>query len=628
MEKKEIIYVSLNGDDSFSGRYPERKGNDGPFLTLQRAFDEIVKIKEANKGALNREIIIQIREGTYFLEKPIIINYKHSGTGKFSVIVMPYENEKVIISGGVRIKEWKEEIINGKRVWVSKVKKSIKNLWVNGERRLKPRYPEKGYLKVENIVEEDEKKNWNEGVWKLKFKKGEIKNWNRIEAAELIVMNRWVESRLPIKKVDEENSVVEFKKRTVFKLEKDDLYYIENCLEFLKEGEWFFDEEEKIIYYMPLEGEKIEELEIIGGNLVNTIRIIGSPEENKYVENIHFKNIQFSHTEWYFYEKSLRGKDVGGFAQAAVEVEGGLYCEGIKNCSFEDCEISHIGNYGIEFGKGCRNNKILKCKFFDLGAGGIKIGERIVRKEENLHTYGNEISECLIKDGGKIFHSAVGIWIGQSYKNLIFKNEISDFYYTGISIGWTWGYGETLAGENIVKFNHVYNIGKKSNGDGPILSDMGGIYTLGIQKGTVISNNVFHDIAGYKYGGWGIYLDEGSSFIIVENNLVYKTTHGGFHQHYGRENIIRNNVFAFGRDWQIQISRPENHIRFIFENNVVVGETEKFIEGAIDFNFVFNKNIYWKRGKGEIKFGEFTIEEWKNKGMDKNSIIHIQNIGL
>lgn len=620
-----LIYVSKDGSDSFSGRLSRRFKNDGPFLTIQRAIDEIKNIKQKNKGTLKKPVVIMIRGGTYFQKKPIEIDYQHSGTLDYPVIIMPYKNEKVVISGGEKLENWEITKINQNQVFVFEIKgKNFRNLWVNQERVNRARYPKKGYLKIYGLCEEDEKKQWNEGVYKAIFNKQEIKDLNNYKNGEVILMTKWVESRLPILLIDKDKGVIEFKKRTVFKPQKDDLYYIENLPEFLDENQWYIDFENEKLYYFPEKNKK--NYEFIIPKIENVIKIIGKPEEDKFVENIQFYNLKFSHTEWYFPENSLRGKDVGGFAQASVEVPGSIYCEGMRNCKFENCEISQIGNYGIELGKGCQNNKIINCKIYDLGGGGIKIGERIIRDEKNLQTFGNEINGCIIKDGGKIFHSAVGVWIGQSYDNLILNNKISDFYYTGISIGWTWGYGKTLAGGNIVKFNYVHHIGKKTNQDGPILSDMGGIYTLGIQPGTLISNNIFHDIYGYWYGGWGIYFDEGSSYIIAEKNLVYNTTHGGFHQHYGRENIVRNNIFAFGEHQQIQISRPEPHRRFIFEKNIVVGKTEKWIEGGIDFNFVFDRNLYWKIDKGEIKFfdrtgKQYSLNQWREKGMDINSLI-------
>jgi hypothetical protein len=270
------------------------------------------------------------------------------------------------------------------------------------------------------------------------------------------------------------------------------------------------------------------------------------------------------------------------------------------------------------------SNRIVGCEFSDLGAGGMKIGETAIRQNELEQSGYNEITNCNVHDGGKLFASAIGIWIGQSANNSVTHNLIHDFYYTGISIGWTWGYGPSLATNNLVTFNHVHHIGVKSDGNGPILSDMGGIYTLGKQPGTRILNNLWHDIAGFSYGGWGIYFDEGSSGILAARNIVYRTTHGGFHQHYGETNMVWNNIFAFGRDQQLQRTRVEPHLSFSFETNIVYFDSGALLAGDWSgTNYQVDWNVYFDSrpdAKG-IVFGNSSLEKWREQGNDRDSIL-------
>ncbi len=627
------FYVASDGNDAWSGKLatPNRRKTDGPFATLRRALEVVRELKRNQGGVLKQPVTVHLRGGTYFLNEPIFITPEHSGTEKCPVTIAAYRNEKPIISGGRRIEGWHRTTLNGKAVWVatiSEVKDGqwfFRQIWVNGKRAVRARHPNKGYLQVAEVLDVTPQTPWHEGQRRFRFRNGDLKAWSTVTDAEIVVMNRWVESRLPVTGVDEQGRIFNFGKRSVFKLDVGDPYYIEHALELLDEpGEWYLDRRTGTLHYLPRPGEDMTKATVVAPVLEQLVRMVGEPKAGRWIEHIVWRNITFAHAEWYFpadFKPNWPSPEVGGFSQAAVGVPGAIYGEGVRHCVFENCTIIHVGTYGLELARGCHHNKIGGCTITDLGAGGVKIGETAIcgNKDEQTHT--NEISDCIIRDGGKMFHSAVGIWVGQSYNNWLAHNEIADFYYTGISIGWTWGYGESLAGGNLVEFNHVHHIGKRSDGDGPILSDMGAIYTLGIQNGTVIRNNWFHHISGLGYGGWGIYFDEGSTGIVAENNLVHDTTHGGFHQHYGRENIVRNNIFAYGRDCQIQASRPEPHLRFRFEGNIVIGKSEQWLAGGIDFNFEFDRNLYWREGGGPIKFGNLTWDEWRAKEMDKNSLL-------
>jgi parallel beta-helix repeat protein len=157
-----------------------------------------------------------------------------------------------------------------------------------------------------------------------------------------------------------------------------------------------------------------------------------------------------------------------------------------------------------------------------------------------------------------------------------------------------------------------------------MLSDMGGIYTLGVQPGTVIRNNVFHDIEKYSggYGGWGIYTDEGSSGILVENNLVYRTSTAGFHQHYGRENIVRNNIFAWGREAQIMRTREEDHRSFTFERNIVLWNQGDLLGSNWSNNqYLFDHNLYFDARQKPLRFKDWSWDEWQKRGQDVHSMV-------
>jgi hypothetical protein len=633
-----IFFVATNGNDSWSGTLPapNRSKKDGPFATLPRALQAARNLR-TNAPTSGQSVSIRLRTGSYFPEEPVVIKPEDSG-----LTLEAYAGERPILSGGRRLNSWKQITVNGLEMWAASVpevqrgKWFFRELWVNGRRATRARLPNHGYFKVAEAL--DGSSEWTSGQMRFRFQAGDLKSSPTITNAEAIVMNRWVESRLPIFSIEESERTIRFSKKSVFQLGRGDPYYMEGALEFLDEpGEWYLDAMAGMIYYLPREGEQMHSAEVIAPKLNQVLRFEGDPPTGRFIERIVIRGLAFENTEWCFPEGFANDKsrptvwpppqpEVGGFAQAAVGVFGAVWGQGVRDCMLANCTFAHLGNYGLELTGGCRSNRVEHCEFEDLGAGGLKLGETAIRNQSQEQTSDNEIADCNIHDGGKMFPSAIGIWIGQSRGNRILHNSIHDFYYTGISIGWTWGYGTALASNNLVAFNHVHHIGVKSDGDGPILSDMGGIYTLGMQPGTRISNNLWHDIAGLQYGGWGIYFDEGSSSIIAESNLVYRTTHGGFHQHYGATNIVRNNIFAFGRDHQLQRTRPEPHVSFSFQTNIVYFDQGVLLGGNwSNDQYRMDRNIYFEARPGakpdDLRFADADLNQWRARGHDGHSVV-------
>ncbi len=634
-----VFFVAVNGNDSWSGATEITGRGDGPFATVARAL-QATRAYRRNAGWSAATPTIWVRGGTYFLSEPLVLKPEDSG-----LTLSAFPNETPTLSGGRPIAGWREEELGGRKAWAADVaeardgKWSFRELWVNGTRATRARHPNRGYLKVAGVPDAKDDQPWHQGQSRFSVAADDFRALRHPEDAEVLVMTRWVESRLPVAKADAAERMLLFSKRSIYKLDPGDLWYAEGAAEFLDApGEWHLDRRAGRVYYAPRPGEQLATVQAVAPVLESLLKLEGKPDAGQFIEQVTLRGLTFAHSEWRLPSDAKTAQaaamvwpapvnEIGGFGQAAVGVPGAVRGDGVRNSRFEDCRFVHLGSYGLELARGCQSNVIARCELSDLGGGGIKIGETAIRPAPNDLTQGNEISDCRIFDGGNMYHSAIGVWVGQSPNNRLSHNLIHDFYYTGISVGWTWGYApDALATNNLVEWNHIHHIGVRSDGDGPILSDMGGIYTLGMQPGTRILNNLWHDIMGFRYGGWGIYFDEGSSSIVAENNLVYRTTHGGFHQHYGATNIVRNNIFAFARDHQLQRSREEPHVSFIFTNNIVLFDQGVLLGSAWkNDRFVLDANVYWDTRSAArfepMKFAGATLDQWRGRGHDARSVI-------
>lgn len=628
------FFVATNGNDAWSGRQLRVTRADGPFGTLPRALAAAREFRSRTGQAA----VIELGTGTYELAAPLVLQPEDS-----QLEVRAATGAHPVLSGGRKLSGWREKADAGRRLWTAELPEalrgvSFRELWVNGHRAIRARQPNRGYFPVATVPDATTDQPWSTGQTRFTWQQDDLPLLAHPTDAEVLVMTRWVESRLPIAKVDAATRTMLFSKRSIYKLAPGDLWYAEGAREFLDApGEWYHDPCTGTLCYLPRSDEKLADLEAVIPVLPQLVEFAGAPEAGRFISGVTWRGLTFAHAEWQIPTDAKTAAaaamtwpapvhEIGGFGQAAVGVPGAVRGSGVRNCCFERCKFVHLGSYGLELARGCQSNRLSHCELTDLGGGGIKFGETTIRTNLAEQTQANVITDCVVSDGGRMFHSAVGIWIGQSPNNRIEHSRISDFYYTGISIGWTWGYGPALATNNLVTQNHIHHIGVRADGDGPILSDMGGIYTLGMQPGTRITDNIWHDIAGFRYGGWGIYFDEGSSGIVAENNLVHHTTHGGFHQHYGATNVVRNNLFAFARDHQLQRTRNEPHVSFSFSNNIVLFSQGVVLGGSWkNDQYAMDSNLYWDAravtNATAMKFGDGTFADWQARGHDAHSLL-------
>ncbi len=613
---KAQFYIAPNGRDSNPGT------KEKPFASLISARNAVRKLK--NRSPQNKNIVIHIAEGVYIMDEPLILNTEDGGSDKYPIIYQAEKGKMPIFSGGKQINGFK---VNKDGIWEVQIP-NIKyrqwrfdQLYVNGNRTVLARTPNKGFLKIneinENVLVKGTGRAPERATQTILFDTEDFsfaKNIanHEIKNVRFRTFHHWDFTLRFLDSIDN-NQMAIYTTGQGMKpwnpIKKDGRVMFENFRAALDNaGEWFLNDE-GTLYYIPLPDQTPENTVIIAPVLENLISFNGDAKSGNFVEHIHFEGISFQHCA---YNIPTTGSEPN---QAAVLINAAIMLEGSRDISFRNCEVSKTGQHAIWFKKGCNNSVVENCYINDIGGGGIYLGD--TKPHEGIeHTKNIQIKNNIIHTGGREFPSAIGIWVGHSSDNLITYNDIGNFYYTGISVGWIWGYKPSLSKRNTITYNNIHHIGWD------LLSDMAAVYTLGKSEGTIISNNVIHHIHAYSYGGWGLYTDEGSSGILMENNLVYSTKTGGFHQHYGENNTIKNNIFAFAKMFQVQCTRVEDHLSFSFHNNIILFEEGTVLKGSWNkIHIEMDQNLYWNISGNDYNFNEKSFGKWQRSGHDTNSFI-------
>lgn len=630
-------FVSLDGNDENNG------SSSRPFRTITKAYASADAAYRS--GLLEERGRITVRPGVYFLTAPLTF----AGEAPVTIVGEP----GAVISGGYAIPAWEKVKLNGKTVLRAELPRyvpPVRMLLAENQTSEPARFPKEGYYRTAKRACDEgkfvtEAENFDSF---LAEKKDVDDTWFDPGNIYVRMIHRWIEETLLVESLDGKSGLV----RTASRLRyAPDHAITEYCFCNVREaltrpGEFYYDRNEHAVYYLPLKRTNAPVAEVpVCGELVRMM---------PGCRNLALEGLTFRCAGSYFPENGPeldlrsgygRVKNECGLphsvkfsnmpelqsGQSAVHVPGIILAEKACDCTIRHCTVEQCAWYGIQLSMGCRRFRILGCEFRELGAGGLRIGG-----SGDVEDFSNITSAVIAEDNhihdcGKVFHAACGILLTHARNCLLAHNHIHDLYYTGISCGWNWGFAPNVSCENRIIGNHIHDLGKG------LLSDMGGVYTLGIQPGTRVAENRIHHITSRYYGGWGLYTDEGSSHIVLERNLVYDCFCEGYHQHYGRENIVRENIFVCGGDAGAAFSVDpankkyaspgENHTRGMnFFNNLIVQDGKPCIRLTEFFppeRLISDGNFYCDlSGKKPVflhKDRICTFAQWQKLGLDRLS---------
>ena len=527
--------------------------------------DAVRKAREMRRLGQATDVTIHLAAGIYQLYEPLRLRPEDSGLKIVGPATVPdgFPSGPAIISSGLRISNWKKQgkllvadvpDFNGRPV-------DFRQLWVNGRKAIRARdipvSTDDGtdpFERMHRIQTYDKK---NQVLWIPKAAVEKIVNGKYLE---MVLHEMWCTSNLRIKSIEvqgdsaairfhDPEAKIQFQHPWPSPMTPDTKhpspFYLTNAKELLDEpGEWYHDIRTHKLYYMPNKGETINEA--IVPVLETLVEFVGSAE--RPVRNITMKGIQFSHTTWmrpseqghvplqagmYLTEAyklrpqidrpnnhKLDNQGWLGRADAAVELR---YTEDIN---FDGCRFEHLGGSGLDYVLACRRGTTTHCTFTDIAMNGYVCGSF---SPEGLETHlpyqptdfrevctGQTVEQSEFHDVTNEDWGCVAICAGYVSGITIEHNTIHDVSYTGISLGWGWNRDLVCMKDNKVHANLIYNYARH-------MYDCAGIYTLGNQPGTMITENVVRDIATPSYvhdpNHWFyLYTDEGSSNITLKDN--------------------------------------------------------------------------------------------------------------
>ncbi len=614
--------------------------NDGslahPYSSLQQALDHIERDYHRGYNS-TRRITINLYPTHHFVNT-IRFTQAHSHTRltTMNATDIAYYEELATrehryrrlpmasISGGIPVTGWTPI---GNNTYKAVVTQSIfvNQLFINNKRVVRTRVPT-NYS--EYLYYAAPLKDPTQARYGFQYVSGQF-DYKSLVDAMVIVYHSWTESHHYIDHLITTNNTILFTNPSgspigTYVAQGQRRFHIENLCEALISNSFCFVNETKTVYLMTDGSYDPTKSEIIT-SVNETVVSLASDDINNPVKDIIIDNVAIQHGAW-----NIGRTESAESASAAFLTSVALFIANATSILISNVEISHTGSYGIRIKEGTTQINVINSLVTDTGAGGIWIGDRST--DMSLSPNSNKIISNDIGYGGNVFPCGVGVLIHRATDIVIADNTIHHLRYNGISVG-QGGYVDPSAKNIIIQGNYVHTIGQH------ILCDQGGIYTLGVQPGTIITGNVVKNIFSYAVFMWGIYLDDGSSEILVSNNVVYNTGWSALFHHWGSNNTIINNVFARASllppphtndsipDGNVRIEKAEDHTSWTYTRNIVYDMFQGANHSAFTSNpgviASFSDNIYYNPFGTPLLFGsqQLSFAEWQKTGQDNGSMI-------
>jgi hypothetical protein len=357
-------------------------------------------------------------------------------------------------------------------------------------------------------------------------------------------------------------------------------FSLQNAPQFLSAGEWYLDGAAGVLHYKPAAGEDVRRSDVQLPRLESLLQVAGTLDEP--VRNLEFSGLTFTGTSW-LHPNSDNGYAVGqtgavlsgvqptrppdafstcaagcrgyeGTRQNVRLISGAVQISAAANVSLRGNTFTNLGSDALGIGNDAASNgsgvglaaqdiTVTGNTFAHNAGGGIIIGgvgadahhpSDVRMTNKNIVVTNNSVHDTAID-----YQEQAGIFATYVSGLTIAHNEVYNQPYSGINVGWGWGMMDaggsgtyaargtydhfppyqtpTTLKDVRISQNYLYDVVT-------LMNDGACIYTLSAMPGSTIDGNFCRDsTAPAALYSFGLYLDEGSRFINVTDNVFVRT---------------------------------------------------------------------------------------------------------